>query len=70
MKEGIAEQVVHGLHAIERTEFGKHAIHSTGAAVAGVLAAAPVVGPVLVVAAPIAFLGVAVWGLWEMLKDA
>ncbi|OWK45548.1 hypothetical protein FRUB_01879 [Fimbriiglobus ruber] len=58
------------LHFAEKTEIGKHAIHTAGAAAVGaVVAAAPVLVPVAIAAGPIALVGVAAYGLWKWLDS-
>ena len=64
------ETACHALHLAEKTDLGKRAIHTAGAAVTGAItAAAPVVVPVAIVAAPVVLVGAAVYGLFRWLDS-
>jgi len=65
MSAKLTENLNHVLHVAEHTEAGRRAMHSASAAVASGLAAAiPIVGPVVIVAAPVALLGYGLWSLF------
>jgi hypothetical protein len=66
----VLETACHALHLAEKTEIGKHAIHNAGAAAVGaVVAAAPLVAPIAIAAAPVVLVGAAFYGLWRWLDS-